>query len=126
MSKFFQQIHYKGDHLFSPKEMEEICRDAFSKKFNWWVDQVSEWVREEIEMDFDSAINLLYKGPVHFSIIHKRGLEKWKNFKDKLGWFLQISFNTTYNEEGDIFVWIQLDEKWIPYFIEKYNLKAIN
>jgi hypothetical protein len=133
----YQDIFYLKSRDLSPKIWEEICRDAKSKCYSWKVDHMPSWTRKEIDLDFDEALKYLYTETIHFSVIHRRGFENWKNKDTFPGeWCLEISFCTMARKkqlpttpiklEGDLFVWIYLDEKWIDYFLEKYKLITKN
>ena len=99
---------------FTPTKWEEICRDAYSKCYNWWVDDQPGWQRQKIDMSLDDVVKFLYSDKIHFSIIHRRGHENW-NEKDSWNkWHLEIGFctlATKNHKNGDIFLWIELDEK---------------
>ncbi len=133
MNEHFSDIFYLKFHSFSPEKWEEICRDAFSKKYNWWIDHQPEWQRKQIDLPFDEIVKYLYTEKIHFSIIHRRGYENWNTENSWNKWHLEIGFctlarktklpTTNIDIEGDLFLWIELDEKHIPYFIETYNLK---
>lgn len=132
MDNYYQNIFYLTARNFSPHTWEEICRDAKGKCYNWWVDhQPSN--RETIEMDFDEILKYLYTEKIHFSIIHRRGYESWNEEDSWQKWHLEIGFctlarkntlpTTTLDIKGDLYLWIKLDESYIQYFVEKYNLE---
>jgi len=127
MGRYYPDIFYRGFNEFSPAQMEEICRDAFSKCTNWWVDDQPGWTRRKIEMPFDEVLKYLYTHKIHFVIIHRRGYEEWNVEGSFDKWHLQIGFGTLNrnNPNGDIFLWIELDESNIPHFINRYKLKEI-
>ena len=117
MDQYNQDIFYQLSQDISPHIWEEICRDAFDKKYNWWVNDQPSWTRRKIEMHLDEVLKFLYSHKIHFSIIHRKGYRECDQH-------LEIGFSTMNrkHENGDIFLWIEIDEKHIPYFIEKYNL----
>jgi len=127
MNRYFDDIFYLKAHKFSPKIWEKICRDAYSKCYNWWVDNQPGWKREQINISLDKILEYLYTEKIHFTIIHRRGYESF-NTKDSFNkWHLEIGFCTMSrkHQDGDLFLWIELDEKYIPYFIETYKLKEL-
>ena len=105
--------------------MEEICRDAHSKCFNWWVDDQPSWTRRKIDMSLDDVLKFLYTRKIHFTIVHRRGYEKWNVEGGFDKWHIEIGFCTLdrKDENGDIFLWIEVDDKYLPYFIETYKLE---
>jgi hypothetical protein len=134
MNEYHTDKFYLIARNFSPHTWEEICRDAKEKCFNWWIDhQPSN--RETIDMDFDEIIKYLYIEKIHFSVIHRRGYEEWNTDDSWYKWHLEIGFctmartnklpTTDIDIKGDLYLWIKLDEKHIPYFIEKYNLEQL-
>jgi len=118
MKEYRQDIFYNNSREFTPEVWEKICRDAHSKCYKWWVDDQPSWTRRKIDMSIDEVIKFLYNHKIHFSIIHRRGY-------DNRDWHLEIGFCTLARKDknGDIFLWIELDEKYLPYFIETYKLK---
>ena len=71
-------------------------------------------------MSFEEVIKIFKETKrknLHIVFIHRRGYENW-------GYYLEIGFCTMDNhtENGDIFLWIECQEKEIPYFVEKYKL----
>jgi len=133
MDEYYKDIFYLVARDFSPHTWEEICRDAKDKCFNWWVDHQPGWTRKKIEMDFDEVLKYLYTEKIHFSIIHRRGYESWNTEDSWDKWHLEIGFctmarkntlpTTDIDIKGDLFLWIELNEQYIPYFIEKYKLE---
>lgn len=133
MSRYIQDIFYLSSHGLSPQVWEEICRDAKDKSYTWWIDHLPGWRRERIDMDFDEILKYLYTGKIHFSVIHRRGYEDCNTEDSWNKWHLEIGFctmarknilpSTKLDIKGDLFLWIKLDEKYVSYFVEKYNLK---
>jgi hypothetical protein len=134
MNDYKQSKFYLIARDLSPHIWEEICRDAKDKSYNWWIDDQPAWQRQKIDMGFDEVLKYLYTEKIHFSIVHRRGYPK-ENVKDNWNeWHLEIGFctmirrkklpTTDIDIEGDLFLWIKLDEKYIPYFIDKYKLET--
>lgn len=132
--EYFQDIFYLKSRNLSPDVWKEICIDAKSKCKQWNIDDKSTRGRRTINMSFKESLLFLNNNDIHFNVIHRRGYENWRNneyFSNK--WCLEISFctmgiknmpkNLTIKPEGDIFLWIYLDESYIGYFLNKYNLK---
>jgi len=118
MSDYQQPIFYDSSYL-SLEEKEELCREAYSMCYHWHVDNQPGWTRERIDMPFEEVLRYLYSNKCHFVIIHRRG------YFEKC---LEIGFSTLdrgSNVGGDIFLWLNLDEDKIPYFVNKYNLNKI-
>lgn len=121
--EYKQPIFYKREEGFSPELQEEICRDAKSKCYDWWVDHLPGMARKKIDLPFEEVLKYLYTESVHFVIIHRRGYD---------GSYLEIGFctlalrnilpSTKVEVKGDLYLWILLKDEYIPYFIEKYNL----
>lgn len=126
MNEYVPDIFYLNVREFKPELWEKICRDAHSKCYNWWVDDQPEWTRKKIEMELDEILKYLYTNSIHFSVIYRRGYENW-NAEDSCNkWHLEIGFCTLarQHKNGDLFLWIELDESYIPYFIDTYDLKS--
>lgn len=131
--EYFQDIFYTNkENEFPPKLQEEILRDAKDRCFKWWVDHLPTWQRQRIDMPFEEVLKYLHiEKPVHFVIIHRRG---WEDFrpKDSKEWCLEIGFctlarknklpTTKIDIQGDLYLWILLDESHLDYFIKEYNL----
>lgn len=130
---YFHDIFYKrADGEFSPEIQEKILRDAKEKSFRWWIDHLPGMARERIDMPFEEVLKYLHiEKPVHFVIIHRRG---WEGFKpdNSNEWCLEIGFctlarknkldTTKIDIQGDLYLWILLDESHLDYFIKEYNL----
>ena len=80
-------------------------------------------------MSLDEALKSLYENSIHFPIIHRRGYDDEESKSQPDHWHLEIGFCTMdrhrTNKNGDLFLWIKLDEKYIPYFIEQYKLVTL-
>jgi len=116
--QYFKNIFYESSTHFNLDEMREICIDAFSTCYNWWVDDQPKWARRRTNMKLDEALKFLYSHKILFSIIYRRGYSNQH-------WHLEIGFCTLDkdDENGDIYLWIELEDIYLTYFIEKYNLK---
>jgi hypothetical protein len=127
MSTYFQDIFYRTIERETPELLEKICRDAYSKCHNWWVDDHPNGTRRKIDMTIEEILKYLYTHKIHFTIIHRRGYEDWNNDSCFDKWHLEIGFCTLNKKDpnGDLFLWIELDASFIPYFIQKYGLKQI-
>ena len=110
-----------------------ILKDGKSKATAWRVDILDcskSWQRKQIDMSFEDIMKKLDKTS-HYTIIHRRGYESWKDHRifpsDKMSisrWKLEMGF-CTMGVGPDYFLWIDLDESFIPYFVKKYNLKTM-
>lgn len=101
-------------------QKKEICKEAKELSFKWWTDKLVSIKREKIEVDFDKVLNLLTPQS-HFVVIHRKGYDKWKDKEwFEQNWCLEIGFN-----EGVFYLWILVDQKKVPYFVEKYKLKPM-
>lgn len=133
MEEYKQHIFYKLKGDISPHIQEEILRDAKDKCYHWHIDHLPTWARERIDMPFDEVLKYLYQESIHFVIIHRRGYSPRDENDEWNKWYLEIGFSTLARTtklpttkidiKGDLFLWINLDEKYIPYFVEKYNLE---
>jgi len=131
--QYFRDIFYmKADGEFSLELQERILRDAKDKCFRWWVDHLPGIARERIDMPFDEVLKYLYtEKPVHFVIIHRRGWERYKP-EGSNEWCLEIGFctlalrnklaTTEIDIKGDLYLWVLVEEKYLDYFIQTYNL----
>jgi len=126
MEEYKQHQFYSFTGDISPHIWEEICRDAKDKCYHWHVDHLPGMAREAIDMPFDEILKYLYTEKVHFVVIHRRGYTE--------PWNLEVGFSTLalgkvlptteIDVKGDLFLWINVDEEHIPYFIEKYKLST--
>ena len=114
MDKHFQDIFYLISKDNIPELQEEICRDAYSKCYNWWVDDKPSWIRRKIDMSLDDVLKYLYTNKIHFTIIHRKGYQSEEKTQ-RIKWYLEIGFCTMNrnNKNGDIFLWIELDVTYI-------------
>lgn len=125
MKEYKDHIFYTINGDVSPHIWEDICRDAKDKCYHWHVDHLPGFAREAIHMDFDEILKYLYTEKIHFVIIHRRGYRNPSNLE--IG-FSTLSLSkilptTKIDVKGSLFLWINVDEKHIPYFIEKYKLE---
>lgn len=133
MDEYYQPIFYKSNLDLTPELQEKICRDAKDKCYEWWVDHLPSWSREQIDMPFDEVLKYLHTGTVHFVIIHRRGYKPRHENDVWNKWNLEIGFSTLARSnklpttkadiKGDLFLWIRVEEDYINYFVEKYKLK---
>jgi hypothetical protein len=119
MGDYTHDIFYKNNHL-SIKEKEQLCRETHAISYKWWVDHLKTTQRQRIDMDLDTILGMLDKA-THFFFIHRKGFENWKNKEwHETSWCLEVGFMA-----GIYYLWILVDEKEIPHFVEKYNLNPI-
>ena len=125
MDEYKKDIFYLNTREFSSELQEKICRDAHSKSYEWWVDNQPEWQRQKIDMSLDEILKYLYTENIHFTVVYRKGYESWNKPGSWQQWNLEIGFCTMSrkHKDGDLFLWIRLDEKYIDEFVEKYNLK---
>jgi len=125
MNEYKDHIFYKFTKEVTPELREKICRDAKDKCYHWHVDHLPTWSREKINMPFDEVLKYLYTEKVHFVIIHRRGYRDPHNLE--IGFctlaLRDILPSTKVDVKGDLFLWINIDEKHIPYFVETYKLE---
>jgi len=131
--EYFRDIFYTNkENDFSPELQEKIIRDAKDKSFKWWVDHLPTFQRQRIDMPFEEVLKYLYvEKPVHFIIIHRKG---WEGHKPEGSneWCLEIGFctlarrnkleTTEIDIKGDLYLWVLVEEKYLDYFIQTYNL----
>jgi IS4 transposase len=102
----------------SIKRKKELLNEAKEKCFRWSVDKNELWVRVPVEMSWEDILAKLDKS-CHFVFIHRKGYEEDQHGGDR--WLLEIGFSTMAGVP-DYYLWVDLDEKEIPYFVEKYQL----
>jgi len=103
--------YYKTEHL-TLEEKIQILNEARSKCFIWWVDMLKDWKREEIDMEFDNIMKKFKEDTQLIITLRDNMIE---------GMFLEFAFRTS--EIADYFLWIKVNIKEEPYFVNKYNLK---
>lgn len=98
----------------------QILKDALSKSFEWWVDELDTCIsyqRRKIDMSFDEILSKLDK-KCTFTVIHRKGF-KPKDSNDR--WYLEFCFST--KTMVIQYLWIRCPEDTIAYFTDKYGLE---
>ena len=110
MDKFFTT------RLFELSKKREILEDAKLKCDNDWsvniLDCTKSCTRQGIEMDWETIMSKL-DDTCHFVIIHRI-----REFYIEFG-FCEM------HDEPNLFLFVNVDEKYLNYFIDKYNLKEL-
>lgn len=119
MSEYLQDIFYDTSKI-SKNQFKNLMKEAHELCYNWWVDDCPGWTRRKIDMPFLSVINLFHKTTrkhLHITCIHRRGFQLEKSN-------LEIGFCTMgrKSENGDIFLWIEVDLEHKDYLLNKYGL----
>ena len=121
---YVQDIFYNTSHL-SIEEKKNLLLDAKAKSFRWWIDKHDERsIRQRIKYArFKTMLKRLNKKS-HFVFIERGGFTDSEKSTDKsLGRFIiETGFCTMGEFEGDYFLFIDLDKKYLNFFIEKYKL----
>jgi hypothetical protein len=123
---YIQDIFYDTTHL-SIEEKKNLLLDAKTKSFRWWIDKHNERsIRRRIKhARFKTMLKRLDEKS-HFVFIHRGGYANEQNnitMPKSLGRFrIETGFCTMGEQDGDYFLFIDLDLKHLDYFIEKYNL----
>ena len=113
----YQDIFYHTEQL-SLKKKKELLEDAKEKSFQWMVDVLDVYQsrqRVSIKMNWEDIMAKLDK-KCHYVFIHRRGYDE-----NESEWLVETGFSTMGNGP-DYFLWVNCDQKEIPYFIEKYKL----
>ena len=117
--EYLQDIFYKTSYL-SKTQICKLFEEAKELSFNWWVDDQPDSTRRKIDMSFEEVIRLFQRTPrknLHIVVIHRRGYE---NFLQHI----EIGFCTlnrsNKSQNGDIFLWIDVDLKYKQYLLKKY------
>lgn len=125
MNKYHQNIFY--DARFSLDKKKEICDWAKERCKIWRVDKLDiaeSWARQEIEMSYEDIMKLL-NDKCHFTIIHRRGYEEWKeepNFETN--WCLEVGFSTM-GLSPEYFLWVYCDEKYVDDIVREFKLEIL-
>ena len=118
---FYQDTFYHTKRL-SLKKKKELLEDAKSRCQQWMVDACECWQRVPIKMSWEDIIAKLDKS-CHFVFIHRKGYDE---HDPEMGseWFLETGF-CTMAKHPEYFLWVNCDQKEIPYFVEKYKLNQM-
>lgn len=121
MSEYEHDIFYNVSEL-DIEQRKAILLDAKDKCDGKWLvdvlDVSKSRSRQQIEMSFED-IMAKFDSSCHFIFIHRRG------FKGLHGEYLiEVGFSTM-NKGPNYYLWIQLSEDKLPYFIDKYDLKPM-
>lgn len=124
--KHFHDTFYDTGKL-TLDEKRSICQEIsdFDEEA-WHVDVLgrNSFRREEINMAWDEIMRKLDEN-CHFSFIHRRGYENWKeNSMFPNRWRLEVGFKT--REDEPHFLWLWCNEEHIEGFVAKYDLKPLH
>ena len=105
------------------KEKKDLLLDAKEKSFHWHIDKHDEHgVRQRIKYArFNTILKLLDKKS-HYVFINRGGNLENYNKKSLYEFVLEIGFCTMGRDDGDYFLFINVNKKQLHYFIEKYKL----
>jgi len=114
--------HYNTSNLTLLDKIN-ICILTQSKCYDWRVDLLKSgsFAREKVEMDFVEILNKLGEKD-HFTIIHRKGYNSWKDndfFDNK--WCLEVGFTTF--ESPAYYLWIYCKESFVDELVEKFKLE---
>jgi len=131
MAEHFQDIFY--DAYKYPLELKkEILKEALDKSYDWhldYKDDIGSFQRKLIEdATIEDALKYLDE-KCHFVIIHRKGYDDWKDKKwFPNQWCIEIGYSTISRREDNktYYLFIDIDESYLDYFIEKYNLKKLS
>lgn len=125
MSKFYEDIFYDVTYL-SIEEKIDILEYAKSKCKKWIVnilDISHSLIPYKVIIEWKDVISKLDDNSF-FRIIHRKGYPVWRESNTLNAWQLEISFYTANKPEYHIYVY--LDEEYVDYFVNKYNLKKLS
>lgn len=122
MDTYLRDIFYKTSNL-TVDEKIQLCKDGIEKSYKWWVDVLKpgKMAREKIDMSLNDILSKLDE-TCHFVIIHRRGYTSWNEPDSIFKWHLEIGFSTMYGVTNYLF--IEVNESEIPYFVDKYRLTS--
>lgn len=122
MNEYSRDIFYNVDKL-SVYDKKNILKDAKEKSYDWHVDILKNGntARQQINMSFEDIL-LKLESNCHFVFIHRRGYEEWKS-SNFYNWNIEVGFATMYG--SSYYLFINMKEKELDYFIEKYKLKKM-
>jgi hypothetical protein len=110
MDEYKQDIFYDFESLPLDKRLSLII-DAKELSYNWWADHIVGAQRQLIpDTDFQEQLEKFDETSV-WRFVHRRGYD-YKDYR------LEIVLN----EMGN-FLWIQVEENEIPWFVKKYKLE---
>lgn len=111
MSEYTHDVFYQVNHL-DFEDLQDLIRDAYDKSYNWWADEITGWQRQRIKATFEEQLAKMDEGSL-FRFIHRKGYPEDK-------WEIEIVFN-----EMQSFLWVNVEEEHLDYFIEYYKLKSM-
>jgi len=110
-------LEYTHDVFYSDQLDYEDKRDliikALERSYEWWADEIKNGgQRQKIDVTFEEQLNKMDENSL-FRFIHRKGFPDDKRY-------LSVVFN-----ELASFLWVNMEEEHLQYFIDNYNLKAI-
>lgn len=112
---------YNTNHL-SVDEKKKLLYEAKEKSYDWHVDKLDckeSFNRKSIEMEFEEVIEKM-SSKSHFVFIHRRG---YKTNTPLFKWRIETGFSSL--SSPNFYLFINMEEKFLDYFIKKYNLKEL-
>ena len=100
--------YYKTDHLTFNEKIQAL-KDAKEKCFEWWVDELVGWQRNQIEISFEDILEK-FKDDSNFIITLRDNMIEGMYFE---GCFRELNY----------FFWTKLIIKHEDYFVKNYKLK---
>ena len=101
--------------------VKKIIQDAFDKKYKWWIDILTGFKREMINMNYKEYLDLLDKTKYYYFTVIKRKNMITKDYYGEIA--INITITKKYELVGDYFLWILVNLKDFYEITEKYNLK---
>lgn len=115
-------IFYNVSHL-SINKKKELLFDAKNKSYQWFIDKQDEHgVRQRIKYARFNTILKLLDEKCHYVFILRGGGNGKKGNRCRYEFILEIGFCTMSRNDGDYFLFINLDRKHLQFFINKYEL----
>jgi len=104
----------------------ELLHDAEDKSYELKVDKLECDVsvrRQSTDLTFQDIMKRFRKDS-HFVVIYRRGSTEYEEGESWNKWKLEVGFSTSCPDKC-YFLFIDIDKKELPYFIEKYELKPL-
>jgi len=112
MTEYTHDVFYEVNHL-DFEDLQDLIRDAYEKCYSWRADEIKGGgQRQPIDATFEEQLSKMNKSSL-FRFIHRKGFpeDEWNK------WRIEIVFNEMLH-----FLWVEVEEEHLPYFIEYYKL----